>query len=76
MRMERSTQRVPEVAVVNFGEPLSNPRHEIIRKDIAARLRKSCTHLSDVEFEGLVERMLKVQLNGERRFGTHHMNAT
>jgi hypothetical protein len=76
MSSEQSTQRVPEVSVAHFREPDPNPRHEALRKDIAARLRKSCSHLSDAQFEALVEKMLKVQLNGERRFGSHHMKAT
>ena len=42
-------------------------RVEKIRSDIACRLRKACGHLSDEEFAVLVEKMMRVQLGGERR---------
>jgi hypothetical protein len=72
-QMERANE--PAVAAI-FREPDANPRHEVIRKDIAQRLRKSCSHLSDEEFVALVEKLLKVQLKGERRFNAHYVSAT
>lgn len=42
-------------------------RHEALRKDIAGRLRKGCSHLNDEEFATLVDKIVKVQLAGERR---------
>jgi hypothetical protein len=44
-----------------------NPRYEMIRKDVAHRLRKACSHLSDEEFAALVDRIVKIQLAGEGR---------
>ena len=48
-------------------DPDRNPRHEAIRKDITKRLRKSCSSLSEEEFTALVEKILKVQVDGERK---------
>jgi hypothetical protein len=42
-------------------------RVEGIRQDIAKRLRKVCSNLTDVEFAALVDRMIEVQLIGEGR---------
>jgi hypothetical protein len=47
------------------NEVLSN-RKEVVRKDIARRLRKICAHLSDEDFERLVEMMAEQKLKGER----------
>jgi hypothetical protein len=41
-------------------------RHAAIRRDVAQRLRKACVHLSDEEFDELVDKIVKVQLEGER----------
>jgi DNA-binding MurR/RpiR family transcriptional regulator len=41
-------------------------RREIIRQDIAKRLRRVCTHLSDEEFAKLVEAMADQKIRGER----------
>jgi hypothetical protein len=77
MRMERSTERGHGAAAfVDFRAPEENPRHEALRQDISARLRNSCSHLSEEEFAALVEKMLKVQLKGERRFSAHYPAAT
>jgi hypothetical protein len=40
-------------------------RTEKVRSDISARLRKACSHLSEEEFNALVEKMIRVQLGGE-----------
>jgi hypothetical protein len=42
-------------------------RHEAIRKDIAKRLRKACSHLSEEDFAALVQEIVKVQLKSEGR---------
>jgi hypothetical protein len=41
-------------------------RKEVIRNDIARRLRKVCAHLSDEDFKHLIERMTEQKLRGER----------
>jgi len=38
----------------------------MIREDIAKRLRRVCTHLSDQEFAKLVEAMADQKIRGER----------
>ena len=45
----------------------SNARIEKVRSDIAERLEKSCGNLPAAEFAALVDKMTRVQLNGERR---------
>lgn len=47
-------------------DPYSS-RREIIRRDIARRLRRVCCEYSDDEFLGLVELMTDNQLRGEHR---------
>jgi hypothetical protein len=42
-------------------------RREMIRADIAKRLRNVCRHLSDQEFAKLVESMVDQKIKGERR---------
>lgn len=42
-------------------------RTEKVRSDISARLRKACSHLSEEDFNTLVEKMIRVQLGGEGR---------
>jgi hypothetical protein len=51
----------------DFFETETLQRFEMVRKDIATRLRKSCGHLSDDEFALLVERIARVQLRTESR---------
>lgn len=41
-------------------------RRDNIREDIARRLRNVCSHLSEAEFEKLVETMTDQKLKGER----------
>ena len=41
-------------------------RRDSVRDDIAKRLRKVCSHLSDAEFQKLVEAMTDQKLKGER----------
>jgi hypothetical protein len=38
-----------------------------VRDDIARRIKKACTHLTDDQFSQLVEVMTDRQLKGERR---------
>lgn len=40
---------------------------EKVRRGIATRLQKSCSHLSEKEFADLVDKMTSVELGSERR---------
>ena len=42
-------------------------RRDLIREDIAKRLRHICSHMSDTEFKKLVNSMADQKLKGERR---------
>jgi len=42
-------------------------RRDAIREDIAKRIRKVCSHLSDADFKQLVNAMADQKLKGERR---------
>jgi hypothetical protein len=42
-------------------------RFEMVRNDIAKRLRKACGHITDADFALLVEKMARVQLRAETR---------
>ena len=42
-------------------------RRDVIRDDIAKRLRNVCSHLSDADFKKLVNEMADQKLKGERR---------
>ena len=57
----------PRLDALSHSEEDRKLRGEAIRVDIARRLRKACSHLSDEEFATLIERMVKVQLGSERR---------
>ena len=57
----------PVPAVAGITDLEHNPRHDAIRKDIAKRLAKSCSTLSEEAFAALVDKILKVQIAGERR---------
>jgi hypothetical protein len=46
---------------------LEAARRASVRADIAKRIRRACTHLSDEEFSRLVDEMTDRQLKGERR---------
>ena len=46
---------------------LEAARKASIRADIAKRVKRACTHLSDEEFSRLVDEMTERQLKGERR---------
>jgi hypothetical protein len=46
---------------------LEAARRASIRADIAKRVKRACTHLSDEEFSRLVDEMTERQLKGERR---------
>ncbi len=73
----RSTSSAPDLKDLSLAWPGNfnhldvkqgdNPRYEMIRKDIALRLRKACSHLGDEEFAALVDRIVKIQLGGEGR---------
>jgi hypothetical protein len=61
------------MALQKFGEaakgddPFLSARKEIIRDDIARRLRHICSHLSEADFKQLVDSMTEQKLKGERR---------
>jgi len=42
-------------------------RRASVRADIARRIKRACTHLTDDEFTRLVDEMTDRQLRGERR---------
>ena len=42
-------------------------RRDRIRDDIARRVRRVCSHLTEADFGGLVEEMTDRQIKGERR---------
>jgi hypothetical protein len=42
-------------------------RFEQLRKDVANRLKRACGHLTDADFQQLVDKITAVQLRGERR---------
>lgn len=46
---------------------LEAARRASVRADIARRVKRACTHLSDAEFSQLVDEMTDRQLKGERR---------
>ena len=48
-------------------EEYHDTRTENMRSAISKRLRGVCEHLSDVEFEKFVDKVLECQLRGERR---------
>ena len=51
----------------DFFQQHTDARIEGFRRDIAARLEKSCGDLPRTEFVELVDKMARVQLVGERR---------
>jgi hypothetical protein len=52
--------------ILGLKEADTNARHEAIRVDVARRLRKACSHLSEEEFAALVAKIVGVQLKAER----------
>jgi len=48
-------------------DALLHTRRDVIRDDIAKRIRNVCSHLSDAEFKKLVNEMAEQKLKGERR---------
>lgn len=58
-------EREPRVA--NTVAELEAARRASVRADIAKRVRRACTHLSEEEFSRLVDAMTDRQLKGERR---------
>ena len=41
-------------------------RSEAIREDISNRLRRACNYMGDEEFAALVDKMVQIQVGGER----------
>ena len=60
MQLQKYGQSVNEDAYFKM-------RRDLIREDIAKRLRKVCSHLSEKEFTKLVNSMADQKLKGERR---------
>jgi hypothetical protein len=48
-----------------FYEREKAQRFEMVRNDIATRLRKGCGHFSDADFALLVEQIARVQIRTE-----------
>ena len=65
-RQDTPNGGTPRLALGNALEQADKTRHEDIRKDIAQRLRKACSHLNDEDFAALVQKIVKVQLKSER----------
>jgi hypothetical protein len=57
----------PTADVPTIPAPQPTAREEMVRKDIALRLRNACSGLTEHDFAQLVERILQVQLTGERK---------
>ena len=55
------------VDLIDIVRREDNRRYEAIRIDIATRLRKACSYMSDEEFAALVDKMATTQFGGERR---------
>lgn len=49
---------------------------EKVRRGIATRLQKCCSHLSEKEFGDLVDKMTSVQLGSQRRWRLDPPNPT
>ncbi|MEP6857555.1 MAG: hypothetical protein ABI994_04145 [Gemmatimonadales bacterium] len=62
--MSRSPESPKATASFEQADQL---RTEKIRTDLAARLKKACSYLSEEEFRVLLDKMTKVQLEGEGR---------
>jgi hypothetical protein len=67
MTSEEKAKPPTRLDALSHSEEDRRLRGEAIRVDIARRLRKACSHLSDEEFATLIERMVNVQLGSERR---------
>ena len=52
---------------VSSDDAYQASRKEAIRADIARRIKKICSHLSDEEFADLVEAMAENKMKGDRR---------
>jgi len=63
-------QEIPKfesnASLLGLHEAERSARQEAIRADVARRLRKACSHLSDEAFAALVDKIVGVQLKGER----------
>ena len=57
------TQREP----VSSDDAYQSSRKDAIRADISRRLKKICSHLSDDEFDHLVDVMAENKIKGDRR---------
>jgi hypothetical protein len=69
VRAQDTPKAVLRYDALSHSEEARNARHEMVRADIARRLRKACSHLGDDEFAALVEQMVDVQLKSEREAG-------
>ncbi len=62
--MSTSPESPKATASFEEGDQL---RTEKIRSDLAKRLKNACSYLSEEEFRVLLDKMTKVQLEGEGR---------
>ena len=64
------THRIPvpieSLELLDLVRQEDSRRHEVIRNDIATRLRPACSYMSDEEFAVLVAKMVKTQFRGEK----------
>jgi hypothetical protein len=70
MRQENLKELIlslPENAeLLRVIEQEDKTRFDHVRKTIAHRLKKACSHMDAHEFDALVDRITRVQLRGER----------
>jgi len=64
--MQEIPKLEPNASLLGLHEAERSARQEAIRADVARRLRKACSHLSDEAFAALVDKIVGVQLKGER----------
>ena len=62
--MSTSSQSPKGRASFEEGDQL---RKEKVRSDLAARLKNACSYLSEEEFKVLLDKMTRVQIEGEAR---------
>ena len=62
--MSTSSQSPKGRASLEEGDQL---RKEKVRSDLAARLKKACSYLDEEEFRVLLDKMTRVQIEGEGR---------
>lgn len=61
------TQRKNQGDLTPEDDAFASLRREEVRADISRRLKKICAHLSEKEFEALVDSMAEKKIKGDRR---------